>query len=121
MISRLTNDVEALDQLVTDGVTSLPEHAHALRLGDHSLHPRLALALATLAVFPIMSVATAIFRRRSTRAYARVRETRSRDRPPGRGDAGVRVLQAFTREGHDAQRFRDVNEHYREATARRSS
>ena len=32
------------------------------------------LALATLAVFPLMSLATAIFRRRSSRAYRRVRE-----------------------------------------------
>ena len=43
IISRLTNDVEALDQLVTDGVTSLVQNTLTLaRDGDHPLLPRLA-------------------------------------------------------------------------------
>ena len=43
IISRLTNDVEALDQLVTDGVTTpRPEHAVAGRHDRHPLPPRLA-------------------------------------------------------------------------------
>jgi ABC-type multidrug transport system fused ATPase/permease subunit len=117
VISRLTNDVEALDQLVTDGVTSLFQNTLML-FGSAIILFILdwRLALATLAVFPIMSVATAIFRRRSSRAYARVRERLGAVTAHlAEGIAGVRVLQAFTREGHDAQRFRDVNEHYREA------
>ena len=43
IISRLTNDVEALDQLVTDGVTTLVQNTlDARRLGRHPLLPRLA-------------------------------------------------------------------------------
>ena len=43
IISRLTNDVEAIDQLVTDGVTTLVQNdADADRDGDHPLRPRLA-------------------------------------------------------------------------------
>ena len=43
IISRLTNDVEAIDQLVTDGVTSLVQNSLTLhRHGDPALHPRLA-------------------------------------------------------------------------------
>ena len=70
IISRLTNDVEALDQLVTDGVSSLVQNsltllgtAIALFIFDWRL------ALATLSVIPLMSVATVLFRIRSTRAY----------------------------------------------------
>jgi ABC-type multidrug transport system fused ATPase/permease subunit len=69
IISRLTNDVEALDQLVTDGVSSLVQNTLTLA-GTAILLFVLdwRLALATLAVIPLMSVGTAIFRSRSTRA-----------------------------------------------------
>ncbi|MEX2102569.1 MAG: ABC transporter transmembrane domain-containing protein, partial [Gaiellaceae bacterium] len=75
VISRLTNDVDALDRLVTEGVTSLLQNTLTL-FGTAVILFFLdwRLALATLAVFPLMSVATAIFRRRSARAYRRVRE-----------------------------------------------
>src|SRR5438093_5023849 len=75
IISRLTNDVEAIDQLVTDGVTSLLQNTLTL-IGTAILLFVLdwRLALATLAVVPLMAVATVIFRVRSTRAYRAVRE-----------------------------------------------
>ena len=72
------------------------------------------LALATLAVFPLMSVATAIFRRRSSRAYRRVRERLAAVTASLQEDiSGMRVLQAFTREERNAAQFREVNEDYR--------
>ena len=63
IISRLTNDVEAIDQLVTDGVTSLVQNSLTL-IGTAILLFILdwRLALATLAVIPLMSIATVIFR-----------------------------------------------------------
>src|SRR6185503_17857 len=75
IISRLTNDVEALDQLVTDGFTSLIQSTLTL-IGTAVVLFYLdwRLALATLAVMPFMTVATAIFRKRSGRAYRSVRE-----------------------------------------------
>src|SRR5919204_3780283 len=75
IISRLTNDVEALDQLVTDGVTSLVQNTLTL-FGTAALLFVLdwRLGLATLAVMPAMSWATALFRDRSSRAYRAVRE-----------------------------------------------
>src|SRR5205807_3223163 len=75
LISRLTNDVEAIDQLVTDGVTSLVQNTLTL-VGTAILLFVLdwRLALATLAVIPLMSIANVIFRIRSARAYRDVRE-----------------------------------------------
>lgn len=74
------------------------------------------LALATLAVFPLMTVATAIFRRRSTRAYRRVRERLAAVTASLQEDiAGMRVVQAFAREDRSGERFRDVNDRYRAA------
>src|SRR4029453_12219456 len=75
IISRLANDVEAIDQLVTDGGTSLGQNTLTL-MGTAILLFILdwRLALATLAVIPLMGIATVIFRVRSTRAYRAVRE-----------------------------------------------
>jgi ABC-type multidrug transport system fused ATPase/permease subunit len=117
IISRLTNDVEALDQLVTDGVTTLVQNTLVL-LGSAAILFWLdwRLALATLAVLPFMAVATAIFRVRSSRAYRSVRERLGLVTAALAEDiAGMRVVQAFTRERQNEQRFREVNEHYREA------
>jgi ABC-type multidrug transport system fused ATPase/permease subunit len=117
IISRLTNDVEAIDQLVTDGVTSLVQNTLTL-LGTAVLLFVLdwRLALATLAVIPLMSVATIIFRTRSARAYSAVRERLGLVTATLAEDiAGMRVVQAFTREQASLDKFRDVAESYRES------
>jgi ATP-binding cassette subfamily B protein len=117
IISRLTNDVEALDQLVTDGVTSLVQNSLTL-IGTAILLFVLdwRLALATLAVIPIMSLATAVFRSRSSRAYAAVRERLGLVTATLAEDiAGMRVVQAFTREHENQRNFRAVTERYRDA------
>src|SRR5712691_10562113 len=100
LISRLTNDVEALDQLVTDGVTSLVQNTLTL-VGTAILLFVLdwRLALATLTVMPFLLIATAIFRKRSARSYRAVREKLAIVTATLAEDiAGIRVLQAFTRE-----------------------
>jgi ATP-binding cassette subfamily B protein len=117
LISRLTNDVEAIDQLVTDGVTSLVQNTLTL-VGTAILLFVLdwRLALATLAVIPLMSVATVIFRVRSARAYASVRERLGLVTATLAEDiAGMRVVQAFTREQANTENFREVAESYRES------
>jgi ABC-type multidrug transport system fused ATPase/permease subunit len=117
IISRLTNDVEALDQLVTDGVTSLVQNTLTL-VGTAILLFVLdwRLALATLTVIPAMSLATVIFRKRSARAYRAVRERLGLVTATLAEDiAGMRVVQAFTREQQNIRNFREVSERYRES------
>ena len=117
IISRLTNDVEALDQLVTDGVTSLVQNSLTL-IGTAILLFILdwRLALATLAVIPFMSIATVLFRVRSTRAYRAVRERLGLVTATLAEDiAGMRMVQAFTREQQNMRNFRTVTERYRES------
>jgi ABC-type multidrug transport system fused ATPase/permease subunit len=120
IISRLTNDVEAIDQLVTDGVTSLVQNTLTL-IGTAIILFVLdwRLALATCAVVPLISIATAVFRTRSARAYAAVRERLGLVTATLAEDiAGMRVLQAFTREEPAYENFRQVAGHYREANMR---
>src|SRR3989454_6594213 len=117
IISRLTNDVEALDQLVTDGVTSLVQNTLTL-FGTAIILFFLdwRLALATLTVVPALSAATALFRIRSARAYRAVRERLGIVTATLAEDiAGMRVVQAFTREPANQRNFRQVNARYRAA------
>jgi ATP-binding cassette subfamily B protein len=117
IISRLTNDVEAIDQLVTDGVTSLVQNSLTL-IGTAILLFVLdwRLALATLSVIPLMSIATVIFRIRSTRAYRAVRERLGLVTATLAEDiAGMRVVQAFTREDTNTRNFKAVTERYRDS------
>jgi ATP-binding cassette subfamily B protein len=117
IISRLTNDVEALDQLVTDGVTTLVQNSLTL-IGTAIILFVLdwRLALATLAVVPLMSVGTVIFRIRSTRAYRAVRERLAHVTATLAEDiAGMRVVHAFTREQAHVKRFHEINDRYRAA------
>jgi ATP-binding cassette, subfamily B, bacterial len=117
IISRLTNDIEALDQLVTDGVTSLFQNT--LLLGGTAVILFVLdwrLALATLAVFPLMAAATAVFRLISSRAYRAVRERLGLVTATLAEDiAGMRVVQAFNRQSANDRHFREVNAHYRAA------
>jgi ABC-type multidrug transport system fused ATPase/permease subunit len=120
IISRLTNDVEALDQLVTDGVTSLVQNTLTL-VGSAIILFFLdwRLALATLTVMPAMTVATSLFRKYSARAYRDVRERLGLVTATLAEDiAGMRIVQAFTREPSAESNFRLVSERYRDANQR---
>ena len=120
IISRLTNDIDALDQLVTEGVTSLVKNTLLLAGSVVILFAlEWRLALATLVVIPAMAVSTSMFRSRSARAYRAVRERLGLVTATLAEDiAGMRVIHAFTREQAAMQQFRDVNAHYREANQR---
>ncbi|HEX3454276.1 MAG TPA: ABC transporter ATP-binding protein [Gaiellaceae bacterium] len=117
IISRLTNDIEAIDQLVTDGVTVLVQSTLTL-LGTMIILFVLdwRLALATCAVIPLMSLVTALFRSRSARAYAAVRERLGLMTATLAEDiAGMRIVQAFSREEAAYANFRSVARRYRDS------
>jgi ABC-type multidrug transport system fused ATPase/permease subunit len=117
LISRMTNDVEAIDQLVTDGVTTLVQST--LTLGGTAILLLVLdwrLALATLAVIPFMSIATVLFRTRSSRAYAEVRERLGLVTATLAEDiSGMRMVQAFVREQRATENFGTVARRYRDA------
>ena len=117
IISRITNDVEALDTLITDGVTSLVQNVMLL-VGTAVVLFVLdwRLALATLSVIPLMALATVWFRVRSNRAYRRVRERIGLVTATLAEDiAGMRVVQSYAREPRNQSSFRGINSRYRDA------
>lgn len=120
IVSRLTNDIDALDQLVTDGVTSLVTNSLTFAGAIVFLFVLdWRLALATLTVMPLLLVATLVFRARSAHAYAQVRNKI--------GDvsarlqesiSGMRVLKAFRREQSDFEGLDAANAAYRDVNMR---
>ncbi len=117
IVSRMTNDIDALDQLVTDGVTSLVTNGLTI-IGAAVLLFVLdwRLALATLSIMPILLVGTLRFRTRSARSYALVRN-RIGDVSAHLQESisGMRVLKAFRAEARDTTTQVAVNAAYRDA------
>jgi ATP-binding cassette subfamily B protein len=117
IVSRMTNDIDALDQLVTDGVTSLVTNGLTI-VGAAVLLFVLdwRLALATLAIMPLLVLATLMFRTRSARSYALVRN-RIGDVSAHLQESisGMRVLKAFRAETRDTTTQVAVNAAYRDA------
>ena len=117
IVSRITNDVEALDQLLTDGLSSLVQNGLVL-VGTLVVLFLLdwRLALATIVVLPLMGLVTAWFRSRSNRAYRSVRERLGLVTATLAEDiSGMRVVQSFTREPTNQGTFRGINDRYRAA------
>ena len=112
LVSRLTADVDALQELVQTGLTSIVQNV-LLFVGSAVAIFILSwqLALVTLVVVPPAVIATRWFRRESNRAYLEVRESIGHNLATlQEGLAGVRVVQAFGRERAYAMRFRETNE-----------
>jgi ABC-type multidrug transport system fused ATPase/permease subunit len=114
LMSRVTNDVNALENFVTHGVilTSID----LLRLVGASavlLVLDYRLALIVLVLLPIMAVGLRWFNQRVRPIYRRVRD-RLGDINAKLEDnlAGIRVIQAFGQEEIELERFRDVSGHY---------
>jgi ABC-type multidrug transport system fused ATPase/permease subunit len=120
LISRLTNDVDALEELVTDGLYSSVQNT-LLLFGTAGvlLYLDWRLALATLTVFPLMALATTLFRVYSARAYRRMRERLADVTATLAEDlAGARVVQSFRRERGNAEGFGEISDGYRRANYR---
>ena len=123
VISRITNDVQALDQLVTDGVVTLFSASLTL-VGTAAILLFLdaELALVTFAVFPVLIVASVIFRLASANAYRLTREKIALVTAYLQETlSGVRVVRAFGQEPRHKSRFSELNDDNRAANMRRST
>jgi ATP-binding cassette subfamily B protein len=120
LISRLTNDVQALDQLVSDGIVTL--FSSSLTLGGIAailvaLHPELALV--TFLTLPLLAAATIAFRIASTGAYRLTREKIALITAYLQETlSGVRVVRAFGQEPRHETRMAELNEDNRAANMR---
>ena len=120
LISRLTNDVQALDQLVTEGMQTL--FSSTLTLVGITVILLLldpALALVTFLTFPLLLVGSVLFRLASSGAYRLTRERIAQVTAYLQETlSGVRVVRAFGQEGRHTRRFAELNDQHREANMR---
>jgi ATP-binding cassette subfamily B protein len=120
LISRLTNDVQALDQLVTDGVVTLFSSTLTL-IGTAAILVFMdpGLALVTFLTFPVLLVGSLMFRLASAGAYRLTRERIATVTAYLQETlSGVRVVRAFGQEPRHKSRFAELNELNREANMR---
>jgi ATP-binding cassette, subfamily B, bacterial len=112
IISRLTNDVQALDQLVSDGVVTL--FGSTLTLVGTAVILLLLdvkLALLTFLVFPLLALGSLGFRVVSANAYRVTREKVALITAYLQESlSGVRVVRSFAQEPRHLDRFNELNE-----------
>jgi ATP-binding cassette subfamily B protein len=119
IISRLTNDIDTLTDLLATGLTSLATATLSiLAIAVVLLLLDWRLGLITLLAFPSILLLSHWFRRNSSRAYRAVRQaialvivhfTESL--------GGIRAVQSYSREERNQQIFEDLNRRYRDANA----
>jgi ATP-binding cassette subfamily B protein len=117
LISRMTNDVQALDSLVTDSITTLFTATLTL-LGTIVILLLLdaELALLTFLIIPVVAIASFVFRIVSADAYRRTRETIGAITAYLQETlSGIRVVRSFGQEPRHQREFASLNDANREA------
>ena len=117
IVSRMTNDVQALDQLVTDGVVTLFGSSLTL-IGTAVILVVVdwQLALLTFLVFPVLGIASLAFRIISADAYRVTRERVAAISAYLQETlSGIRVVRSFGQEERHKRRFAELNQDNRDA------
>src|ERR1700757_3292203 len=117
LVTRVTTDVDALNEMFTAGVVSIFEDVFVL-LGIIAIMMRMnwKLALITFAVLPIIFWATMIFRVKVRDSYRRIRVAIARiNSYLQEAVSGMLVLQLFNREKRAFRQFSDINASHMEA------
>ena len=115
LISRMTNDIEALNQLVTSGVVTMFSSTLTL-LGVVVIMLALdvQLALVTFVTFPLLLIASVVFRIVSQDAYQATRERIAAITAYLQESlSGVRVVRSFGQEPRHLEAMTDLNEQNR--------
>ncbi len=110
VVARMTNDIEAMSDLVTDGlVTFITSVITLVGISVILVLMDWQLAVATLVVAPALALAATRFRRQSSAAWRRVREAATVVTIQlQEALSGVRAIQAFRREPTTLRRYADA-------------
>jgi ATP-binding cassette subfamily B protein len=120
IMTRMTSDVDALSSFLQTGlVTMVSSLLTFVGVLAAMLVINVELGLLVLAIVPVLAVATVIFRLKSSRAYTEARERISIvNADLAENVAGLRVTQAFRREGTNKDRFAGRSAAYRASRLR---
>lgn len=113
LITRITSDVEAIQQMMTDGVVGLiADVGLVLGLLVYMFAINWRLALITLTIMPLLFVALNYLRSRIRDAYRAVRLRTSRSNAYlAENLSGMRTVQLFNREDRNQRRYDRINLH----------
>ncbi len=117
LVTRVTSDVDALNEMFTSGVVSLFEDVFVLAgIVAIMLRMNYRLALITFAVMPLIIFATKIFRDKVRDSYRRIRTAIARINAHLQEHiSGMMVLQLFNREKRAYDKFSEVNAQHMDA------
>ncbi len=117
LVTRVTNDVDALNELITSGVVAIFGDAFMLAgIMGVMLWMDWRLALATFSVLPVVYAISERFRIRSREAYRAIRTRLARiNAYLNEHIMGMTVTQLFTRERRSLRDFDDLNTRHRDA------
>jgi len=112
LVSRMTSDVDSLQELVQTGLLTLIGNGLLLLMSGVVLAvASWQLMLACLVAVPFVVLASVYFARKSSATYLAVRDRIGANLSNlQEGIAGVRVIQAFAREPLEIERFRRSNQ-----------
>jgi ATP-binding cassette subfamily B protein len=117
LVTRVTTDVDALNEMFTAGVVSIFEDVFVLAgIVAIMIKMNWKLALIAFAVLPLIAYATRIFRDNVRDSYRRIRTAIARiNAYLQEAVSGMLVLQLFNREKRAYHRFSDINASHMEA------
>ncbi|HVI09395.1 MAG TPA: ABC transporter ATP-binding protein [Candidatus Binatia bacterium] len=117
LVTRVTTDVDALNEMFTSGVVSIFEDLFVLvGILGVMLCMNWKLALITFSVLPVIVYATKVFRDRVRESYRRIRVAIARINSYLQEHvSGMVVLQLFNRERRAYGRFSEINRSHMEA------
>ncbi|MEU3649699.1 ABC transporter ATP-binding protein [Lentzea sp. NPDC034063] len=120
IMTRMTTDVDALSTFLQTGlVTAVISLITVVGITAALVFTDASLALIALSVLPILAVATVLFQRLSSTAYAEARERVSAVNADLQENvSGLRVSQAYTRERRSAEAFAERSDAYRRTRLR---
>ncbi len=120
IMTRMTTDVDALSSFLQTGlVTAVVSVFTFFGILIALLVLDVELALIVFATLPVLVIGTIVFRRKSVAAYELARDRVSLvNADLQESVAGLRIVQAFRREGSGARRFAERSDSYREARVR---
>jgi ATP-binding cassette, subfamily B, multidrug efflux pump len=117
LVTRVTTDVDALNEMFTAGVVSIFEDVFVLAgIIAIMMLMNWKLALITFAVLPLIAYATKVFRDKVRDSYRRIRTAIARiNSYLQEAVSGMLVLQLFNREKRAFNKFSDINASHMEA------
>ena len=115
LMTRMTTDIDALSSFLQNGVsTTVVSILTFFGIAGALIVVDWRMSLVVFAVIPILVVATLIFKRRSSKAYNEARDRISAVNADLQENvAGMRVTQAFRREGVNRDRYAGKTDAYR--------